>query len=33
MVLIFASPWGKGHAGDYDLMELFDWIDGICQRK
>lgn len=27
----FASPWGKGHAGDYDLAELFDWADGICK--
>lgn len=29
----FASPWGKGHAGDYDLTELFDWADGICKAK
>ena len=27
----FASPWGKGHVGDYDLAELFDWADGICK--
>ena len=27
----FASPWGKGHAGDYDLTELFDWADGLCK--
>lgn len=27
----FASPWGKGHTGDYDLAELFDWADGICK--
>lgn len=27
----FASPWGKGHAGDYDLADLFDWADGICK--
>lgn len=27
----FFSPWGKGHAGDYDLDELFDWIDKICK--
>lgn len=27
----FASPWGKGHDGDYDLKALFDWIDGICK--
>lgn len=24
-------PWGLPHAGDYDLPELFDWIDGICK--
>lgn len=29
----FASPWGKGHASDYDLTELFDWTDGICKAK
>lgn len=27
----FFSPWGIGHAGDYDLPELFDWIDSICK--
>ena len=27
----FFSVWGKGHAGDYDLDELFDWIDSICK--
>ncbi|WP_286821375.1 subtype B tannase [Mitsuokella sp. UBA4253] len=27
----FASPWGKGHAGDYDLDALFSWADGICK--
>ena len=27
----FFSPWGKGHAGDYDLTELFDWADGLCK--
>lgn len=24
-------PWGLAHAGDYDLPELFHWIDDICQ--
>lgn len=24
-------PWGKPHSGDYDLVELFQWIDGICK--
>ena len=27
----FASPWGQGHAGDYDLDQLFAWIDSICK--
>lgn len=26
-----ALPWGYGHAGDYDLEELFSWVDGICR--
>lgn len=26
----FALPWGYGHAGDYDLEELFLWVDRIC---
>ncbi|MCX7781157.1 MAG: alpha/beta hydrolase [Negativicutes bacterium] len=26
----FAVPWGQGHGGDYDLDELFAWIDNIC---
>lgn len=25
-------PWNLPHAGDYDLEELFSWIDGICLR-
>lgn len=29
----FAVPWGIGHGGDYDLDELFAWIDKICQGK
>lgn len=28
----FFSPWGQGHGGDYDLPELFDWIDSICKK-
>lgn len=24
-------PWGIPHSGDYDLSELFEWIDGICK--
>lgn len=27
----FAYPWGVPHSGDYDLSELFSWIDGICK--
>lgn len=29
----FAVPWGIGHAGDYDLDDLFTWADKICQGK
>lgn len=28
----FFLPWGLPHSGDYDLDELFAWIDGICSR-
>lgn len=28
----FAYPWGLPHSGDYDLPELFGWIDGLCQN-
>lgn len=28
----FAVPWGRGHGGDYDLDELFAWIERICAR-
>lgn len=24
-------PWGKTHSGDYDLNELFDWVDTLCK--
>ena len=27
----FYSPWNRGHGGDYDLPELFDWIDSIAK--
>lgn len=27
----FFLPWGLPHSGDYDLEELFAWIDGICK--
>lgn len=26
----FHLPWGLPHSGDYDLPELFSWIDGLC---
>lgn len=26
-----ALPWNTPHSGDYDLNELFDWIDGLCK--
>ena len=26
----FFLPWGLPHSGDYDLAELFEWIDSIC---
>ena len=28
-----AHPWGIPHAGDYDLDELFGWIDEICGQE
>lgn len=27
----YHSPWDTPHAGDYDLEELFAWIDRICK--
>ena len=27
----FGLPWGLPHSGDYDLKELFAWIDNICR--
>jgi hypothetical protein len=30
-VVDFALPWDKPHSGDYDLDELFTWIDSICK--
>ena len=26
----FALPWNRGHEGDYNLNDLFEWIEGIC---
>lgn len=28
----FHLPWGLPHSGDYDLKELFAWIDELCSR-
>lgn len=28
----FEIPWGIGHGGDYDLDELFAWIDNILKK-
>ena len=27
-----AMPWGVPHSGDYDLDELFNWMDGVVTR-
>lgn len=27
----FALPWGLPHSGDYDLEELFRWIDRLAK--
>ena len=27
----FAMPWDQGHGGDYDLDELFAWINQVCR--
>lgn len=29
----FSLPWGLPHSGDYDLEELFAWIDHICRKS
>lgn len=29
----FFSPWNRGHSGDYDLPELFEWMDSICKAE
>jgi hypothetical protein len=26
-----ALPWNTPHSGDYDLTELFNWIDRLCK--
>lgn len=30
-VVDYHSPWDTPHSGDYDLDELFEWIDKICK--
>ncbi|MBP1627921.1 MAG: alpha/beta hydrolase [Holophagaceae bacterium] len=27
----FALPWNRGHGGDYDLDELFTWVERNCR--
>ena len=27
----FSLPWGPPHSGDYDLDEVFAWIDGLAK--
>lgn len=27
----FTLPWDRPHSGDYDLEELFKWVDEICK--
>lgn len=29
----FKLPWGQGHGGDYDLPELFAWIDSLMASE
>ena len=29
----FHLPWGLPHSGDYDLPELFRWMDALCRRS
>ena len=28
----FALPWDRPHSGDYDLEELFNWMDKVCKQ-
>ncbi|WP_308554883.1 subtype B tannase [uncultured Lactobacillus sp.] len=28
----FEIPWGTPHSGDYDLRDLFTWIDRVCAK-
>ncbi|MDR2793791.1 MAG: alpha/beta hydrolase [Treponema sp.] len=28
----YHAPWGIPHAGDYDVSDLFQWIDSICRK-
>lgn len=29
----FLAPWKQGHGGDYDLEELFQWMDEIVKKE
>ncbi len=31
LTIDFSLPWDKPHSGDYDLDELFSWIDEITK--
>lgn len=28
----YSLPWGVPHSGDYDLKELFAWMESVCDR-
>lgn len=28
----YFQPWNQGHGGDYDLTELFDWMDSVAAK-
>ena len=32
-IVDFSSPWGQGHGGDYDLEELFNWIEKVIKNN
>ena len=29
----FALPWNRGHSGDYNLNEVFAWIDSVVKSS
>jgi len=32
-IVDFSSPWEQGHGGDYDLEELFNWIEKVIKNN